>query len=308
MGEAFRGQFGDAEGLRVFRAPGRVNLIGEHTDYNARLRAAGGARPGHAALPRRRRADGMLRVYSENARRDARIRRRRWSTERERTGHWTRLPDRAWRGSWSRAGFAIEPAEPADPQHGAGGLGPEFVGGAGGVLGAGAAARPARWRRSTLARLCQRAEADFVGMPCGIMDQYVSVFGREHAAVQIDCRSLEHRTCRCRMASSFVAVNTMVKHALGASAYRERVQECAARWMESAGAIPAVASLRDVTLAQFEAIASDAAGGGGAAGAARGHRKRARGALRRGQRARRPAALWDGCWWSRTAACSTTTR
>src|SRR4029079_12205933 len=36
--------------------------------------------------------------------------------------------------------------------------------------------------------LCQRAERKFVGMPCGIMDQYISVFGREHAAVEIDCR------------------------------------------------------------------------------------------------------------------------
>ena len=44
-----------------------------------------------------------------------------------------------------------------------------------------------------LAKLCQRAERNFVGMPCGIMDQYISVFGRAHSAVEIDCRSLGHR-------------------------------------------------------------------------------------------------------------------
>src|SRR5438067_706278 len=44
-----------------------------------------------------------------------------------------------------------------------------------------------------LAKLCQSAERNFVGMPCGIMDQYISVFGREHSAVEIDCRSLTHR-------------------------------------------------------------------------------------------------------------------
>ncbi len=65
-------------------------------------------------------------------------------------------------------------------------------------------------------------------MPCGIMDQYISVFGREHAAVEIDCRSLEHRDVPLPDGVAFVAVNTMVKHALGGSAYRERVQECAA--------------------------------------------------------------------------------
>src|SRR2546423_1116200 len=42
-----------------------------------------------------------------------------------------------------------------------------------------------------LAKLCQAAENRFVGLPSGIMDQYVSVFGREHAAIRIDCRSLE---------------------------------------------------------------------------------------------------------------------
>src|SRR5437667_213629 len=45
--------------------------------------------------------------------------------------------------------------------------------------------------RLALAKLCQRAERNFIGVPVGIMDQYISVFGREHAAVEIDCRSLE---------------------------------------------------------------------------------------------------------------------
>jgi len=49
-----------------------------------------------------------------------------------------------------------------------------------------------------LARLCQRAERNFVGMPCGIMDQYISVFGRADSAVEIDCRSLEHRLAPTR--------------------------------------------------------------------------------------------------------------
>ncbi len=70
-----------------------------------------------------------------------------------------------------------------------------------------------------LAKLCQRAERNFVGMPCGIMDQYISVFGRAHSAVEIDCRSLGHRLVTLPAGITFIAVNSMVKHALAGSAY-----------------------------------------------------------------------------------------
>jgi galactokinase len=79
-----------------------------------------------------------------------------------------------------------------------------------------------------LARLCQRAERNFVGMPCGIMDQYISVFGEERAAICIDCRSLKHQVVRLPEGAAFVAVNTMVKHELAGSAYKERTEQCAA--------------------------------------------------------------------------------
>src|SRR5262249_49178451 len=59
-----------------------------------------------------------------------------------------------------------------------------------------------------LALLCQRAERNFVGMPCGIMDQYISVFGRENTAVEIDCRSLGHRDVPLPGGITFVAVNS----------------------------------------------------------------------------------------------------
>jgi galactokinase len=100
--------------------------------------------------------------------------------------------------------------------------------------------------RLEIARLCQRAESDFVGMPCGIMDQYVSLFGREHAATKIDCRSLESEPVPLPEGIAILAVNSMVKHALGQSAYRDRVAECA----EAAKAL-GVASLREATLEQL---------------------------------------------------------
>jgi galactokinase len=98
-----------------------------------------------------------------------------------------------------------------------------------------------------LAKLCQSAERDFVGMPSGIMDQYISVFGESHAAVKIDCRSLTHELVGLPESLSIVAVNSMVKHELGSSAYRVRVEECAM----AADALK-VPSLRDATIAQLE--------------------------------------------------------
>jgi galactokinase len=106
-----------------------------------------------------------------------------------------------------------------------------------------------------LARLCQRAERNFVGIPCGIMDQYVSVFGREHSAVEIDCRSLSHRYVRLPGGAAFVAVNTMVKHALAGSAYRDRVQECADAVKALKQRFPEIDSLRDISPEQFESAA-----------------------------------------------------
>jgi galactokinase len=105
-----------------------------------------------------------------------------------------------------------------------------------------------------IALLGQRAESQFVGVPCGIMDQYASVFGREHAAIQIDCRSLTHEYVPLPDDVSILAVNSMVKHELGTSAYSQRVAEC----QEAVRAIrkvdSQVESLRDVPLSFFEQI------------------------------------------------------
>ena len=91
-----------------------------------------------------------------------------------------------------------------------------------------------------MAKLCQRAERNFVGMPCGIMDQYASVFGVAHHAILLDCRELTHQLVPIPDGVEIVAVNTMVKHELGSSAYRQRVAECA----EALSHFPGKATLR----------------------------------------------------------------
>lgn len=106
--------------------------------------------------------------------------------------------------------------------------------------------------KAEVARLCQRAERNFVGMPCGIMDQYASVFGEEGAAMLLDCRAVTHERVPLPAGVSVVVVNSMVKHDLGASAYRDRVAQC----REALSHFPGKAALRDVTLGELERAAA----------------------------------------------------
>ena len=99
-----------------------------------------------------------------------------------------------------------------------------------------------------LVKLCQRAENQFVGLPSGIMDQYVSVFGHARSALELDCRSLTHTLVPLPDNVAFLTVNTMVKHSLSKSAYRERVEEC-----KKAAEALGIASLRDATRQSLEA-------------------------------------------------------
>jgi galactokinase len=107
-----------------------------------------------------------------------------------------------------------------------------------------------------LAQICHRAEVEFVGLPCGIMDQYVSIFGQEGAAIEIDCRTLQSQPVALPTGIEMFAVNTMVKHALSQSAYAERVRECqeAVEFMRERD--PHVESLRDVRSGELEPLAA----------------------------------------------------
>jgi galactokinase len=110
--------------------------------------------------------------------------------------------------------------------------------------------------RLELAQLCQRAERNFVGIPSGIMDQFVAIFGQEHSAIELDCRSFEHRLVRLPDGVAFLAVNTMVKHALAGSAYKDRVAECAAAVDQLRRENPSIHSLRDISIEQFESASA----------------------------------------------------
>ena len=105
--------------------------------------------------------------------------------------------------------------------------------------------------RMELVKLARRAENDFVGMPCGIMDQYISVFGEEGRAILIDCRDLSREAVPLPFDVRVVAVNSMVKHELGSTAYAARVRECAEAVAVFNERIGGIASLRDVNAEQY---------------------------------------------------------
>jgi galactokinase len=242
---------------RIVRAPGRVNLIGEHTDYNdglvlpaaidLEIRLAvlptpdrrvevtlleGGERRGFAldALPPR---SGTWIDYMAGTA---------WSLMKEglRVGGFrgvlaSSLPVSA--GLSSSAALELASAwallDPADL----------------------AAQRTTGMR---LAQLCQRAENDYVGVRCGLMDQFASSLGRAAAAMLLDCRSLEYRAVPLPLDRHVLVVcDSGSPRRLGASEYNARRAQCEAAVAAIARHDPSVRALRDVTLERLRQALGD---------------------------------------------------
>ncbi len=230
----------------VFRAPGRVNLIGEHTDYNLGL-VLPMAIDLDCLVATAPTSDGVLRVYSENLAQGSQ-----WPADSVGawmpTGDWSDLvAGIAW--ALARRGVEIQSQnvliDSAVPL--GGGLSSSAALGVSLALAFGADPRE-------LAQLAHAAETDFVGVPCGIMDQFVSANAQAGAAILLDCRTLEWRTIALPPGLAIVLVNSMVKHELSDSAYRTRVAECA-----EAARILKVPSLRDHRLKSVPPVAQASA-------------------------------------------------
>ena len=106
------------------------------------------------------------------------------------------------------------------------------------------------WNAAAMAKLAQKAENEWVGMNCGIMDQMVSAAGIPDHALFIDCRSLETELVPLPAETAVVILDTNTRRGLVDSAYNERRQQC-----ETAAAYFGVPALRDVSMAEFEARA-----------------------------------------------------
>jgi galactokinase len=239
---------------RIYRAPGRVNLIGEHTDYNDGfvMPAAIGFSTWVALATR---DDRKLSIYSENF------------SERVEfdlsgiNGNGARASAAA---HWSdyvcgvavtleRAGYALRGGDMLI--WGEVPIGSGLSSSAAVEVAVGYALLEASGHtvdRVELAKLCQRAENEYVGMRCGIMDQFISCCGQAGRALLLDCRSLDHRSLPLPGDALLVVCNTMVKHELASGEYNRRRAECEAGVERMAKFLPGLRALRDVTLADFE--------------------------------------------------------
>ncbi|HWA74938.1 MAG TPA: galactokinase [Polyangiaceae bacterium] len=249
LARAFSARFGRAP--RVFSAPGRVNLIGEHTDYNDGfvLPMAIERRTYVAAAPR---SDRVVRVHSQNLGSD-------FSFDLDRPGP----PQRGVWGDYvegmahalrargipvAGADLLIESEVPAGAGLSASAALELSVGYALTVL---AGVEPPD--RRMLALSGQAAEHEYVGTLCGIMDQYISALGGAGQALLIDCRSLEPRAVPLSAPGTTIVIcDTRVKHQLASSEYNKRHAECRAGVEGLKPALPGIRALRDVTVEDLE--------------------------------------------------------
>lgn len=226
----------------VVRAPGRVNLIGEHTDYNDGfvLPMAIDREVMIALTPR---ADSSVRLYSLDLKLvaqfelDSLSRRDGWAEYPKGVAHELR-----------GAGYSLQGFDgliTGDVPRGAG-------------LSSSAAVELATarafcvssgfvWDAVQMAKLSQRAENRWVGVNCGIMDQMASAASKRDHALFLDCRSLEIQNIPLPEGVSVIVMDTSTRRGLVESAYNERRNQC-----EDAARSLGVASLRDVSFAEFE--------------------------------------------------------
>ena len=229
---------------RFFRAPGRENLIGEHTDYNQGL---------------------VMPIAIEQEIRVSAL---------SRTDRMVVMSSKNFSGKCSFSLDNIEPSEKElwgnypkgvmkvlqDAGYRLSGVELEFDGNipAGAGMSSSAALEIVTalamltlsgivLNRVEISLLCQQAENEFVGVNCGIMDQFISAMGKRDHALLIDCRDLSHRQVPLILSGyKIIACNSRVKHSLVSSEYNKRREECIAGVKKIAEKVPAVSSLRDV--------------------------------------------------------------
>ncbi len=235
---------------RLFRAPGRVNLIGEHTDYNEGF-VLPMAIERETVVAGAARDDSLVRVHAFDVKESAEFDLSAPAGERVR-GHWLDYVEGVARVLQER-GASLRGADLA--------IHSDVPAGAG--LSSSAALEVSvglallslsdlKFDLTALALAAQRAEQTYAGIKCGIMDQFTSALGRERHALLIDCRSLETEYLPLETDETAVVIcDTRVKHELAASEYNTRRAECERGVELLRKSLPDIRALRDVSVSDF---------------------------------------------------------
>lgn len=253
----FMGYFGGTEeGIRIFSSPGRVNLIGEHTDYNGGFvfPAALTLATTVVARPRNDRKinliatdlEKMVQADLDNLQAFKNIS---WGNyqlgvadELQKAGYAVQgcdlmFEDKVPLGSGLSSSAAIELATAITLVS----LGDEHFG------------TDKMIDMVEMAIISQRAEHNFIGVKCGIMDQFASAMGKKDHAIFLDCRDLNYELVPIRLSGySLVIGNTNKKRSLGEGKYNERRAECEAGLAMLQEALSKATCLRDVSRSDFE--------------------------------------------------------
>ncbi len=243
-----------AEPAALVRAPGRVNLIGEHTDYNDGF-----------VLPMAIENDVRIALRPRS---DRRVTLASADFDQQTTFGLDNLGHDDGSARWSNyvRGVAWAMMEKGLPIQGMDAVISGNVPIGAGLSSSAAMEVASAWAFQVasgfrmdpidMALLCQKAENAWVGMRCGIMDQFISVVGQRDHCVLIDCRSLTYDAAPLPRGYSFVIVNSMVQRGLVDSAYNERRSQCEEGVRLLQRRLPGIKALRDVTPEQLDAFAS----------------------------------------------------
>jgi galactokinase len=239
----------------VYASPGRINLIGEHTDYNGGFVFPGAVDKGMIAEIKPNGTD-KVRAYSIDLKDYV---------------EFGLKEEDAPKASWARYIFGVcreMNKRGVDVK----GFDTAFAGDV--PLGAGMSSSAAlestyafaindlfgdnKIDKFELAKVGQATEHNYIGVNCGIMDQFASVFGKEGSLIRLDCRSLEYQYFPFKPEGyRLVLVDSVVKHELASSAYNKRRQSCENVVAAIQKTHPHVEFLRDVTPAMLEAVKAE---------------------------------------------------
>ena len=255
MQEVFREKFGAAQ-THAYFSPGRVNLIGEHTDYNGGHVFPCAISLGTYALAAPR-ADGISRLYSMNLPEQGVVQFPMHGAVKSDAYGWANYPIgvvRVMEDAGHRAAHGFDIVLYGTLPNGAGlsssasievlmavilndelNLGIDMV---------------------ELVKFSQKAENEFVGMNCGIMDQFAVGMGKKDCAILLDCNTLSYRYSKLALdGCSIVITNTNKTHSLVTSAYNERRAQCESA-LKALQKVKPIKALGELTNAEFDAIAS----------------------------------------------------